>query len=78
MEIINFFLNIFANQDSLFKIILTILIAIYGLFALILFIQIKNLNRVLNQLKFSPIFIILGLVHLLITFALLIFAVLFL
>lgn len=78
MEIINFFLNILANQDSLFRIILIILIALYGLFALILFIQIRNLNRIVNQVTFSPVFIVLAFVHLTITLALLFFTVLFL
>ncbi|OGH15962.1 MAG: hypothetical protein A3C30_03945 [Candidatus Levybacteria bacterium RIFCSPHIGHO2_02_FULL_40_18] len=78
MEIFNFFLKIFSNQDALFRIILIILISIYGLFALILFLQIRNLNRIINQITFSPIFIVFTLVHLLATVALLFFAVLFL
>jgi len=78
MDVINFFLNIFSNQDTLFRIILIILIAIYGLFALILFIQIRNLNRIVNQIAFSPVFIVLALIHLLAILALLFFAVLFL
>lgn len=78
MEIIDFFLNIFSNQDSLFRIILIILIALYGLFALILFIQIRNLNRIVNQVTFSPVFIVLAFVHLATILALLFFTVLFL
>mgnify|MGYP001560197416 CR=1 FL=1 len=78
MEIVNFFLDIFSNQDALFRITLIILIAIYGLFALILFIQVRNLNRIVNQITFSSVFIVLALIHLLATFALLFFAVLFL
>jgi hypothetical protein len=78
METINFILNIFSNQDALFRIILVVLIVLYGLFALILFIQIRNLNHILNQTAFSPIFILIALIHLLATFALLFIAVLFL
>lgn len=78
MEIIDFFINIFSNQDSLFKIILVVLIALYGFFALILAIQIRNLNRIIDQITFSPIFILFSTVHFIATLALLFFAVLFL
>lgn len=78
MDIINFLLNIFSNQDVLFRIILIILIAIYGFFALILFIQIRNLNLIINQITFSAIFILLTAGHLFATLALLFFVVVFL
>ena len=78
MELIDFFVNIFSNQDVLFKIALMILISIYGLFALILTIQIRNLNRIINQITFSPIFTVLAGAHLVATLALLLFAVVFL
>ncbi len=78
MEIINFFINIFSNQDALFKIILVVLIALYGFFALILSIQIRNLNRIIDQVTFSKVFIMLSTAHFIVTLALLFFAVLFL
>ena len=78
MELIDFFVNIFSNQDMLLKIALMILISIYGLFALILTVQIRNLNRIINQITFSPIFTVLAGAHLAATLALLLFAVVFL
>ncbi len=76
MEAIQFFVNLFSNQDFLFKITLTTLLGFYGLFALIVAIQINNLNKVLNQIGFSSIFNILAAIHLITALALLIFAVL--
>jgi hypothetical protein len=78
MELIQFLIDIFSNQDAIFKVILLILIGIYGLFALILAIQIRNLNRIINQIRFSPIFTILASGHLVAALALLLFSMVFL
>ncbi len=78
MDIIEFFINIFSNQDAILKIALIILIALYGLFALILGLQIRNLNKIINQVRFSPIFTILASAHLIATLALFVFSVVFL
>lgn len=76
MQIVDLVLALFQNQDFLFKIALLILIALYGLFALIVYIQIVSLNNILNQISFSPIFKALGFLHFALTLALLVFAVL--
>lgn len=76
MEIVDFIFALFSNQDFLFKIALLILIALYGLFALIIYVQIISLNNILNQINFSPIFKALGFIHFALALALLVFAVL--
>ncbi|KKQ93452.1 MAG: hypothetical protein A3C27_01270 [Candidatus Levybacteria bacterium RIFCSPHIGHO2_02_FULL_39_36] len=78
MELFQFLIQLFSNQDLLFRIILIILISFYILFALILAMQIRNLNRIVNQITFSPIFKLLSFIHLGAAIALLIFTVLFL
>ncbi len=78
MEVIQFFINLFENQNILLKIVFMILISLYGLFALILVFQIRNLNKIVNQITFSPIFTLAALIHLGITVALLLFTVVFL
>lgn len=67
---------LFSSQDIIFSFAMLILIAIYGLFALIVAIQINNLNRVVTQIGFAPIFNILALLHLFGAIALLILSVL--
>lgn len=72
------FINFFFNQDFLLKIFLLVLISLYGLFALILSIQIRNLNRIINQINFAPIFSLLATIHFAAAIALLLFTVVFL
>ncbi len=67
-----------SNQDILFKFGLVILILLYIIFAILVYVQINSLNKVVNQVSFSPIFKFLGLTHLLAAIALLFTAVLFL
>lgn len=78
MENFDILINFFSDQNLLFKIGLVILIALYSLFALIVAIQIRNLNKIVNQINFSPIFTLAAFLHLGITVALLLFAVVFL
>lgn len=78
MEIVELISKFFSDQDFLFKIILVILVSLYGLFALVLAIQIKNLNKIINQIDFSPVFNLLSLIHVGATIALLFGAVVFL
>ncbi|HVZ67520.1 MAG TPA: DUF5657 family protein [Patescibacteria group bacterium] len=78
MDAINQILSIFSDQDGLFRFALIILISLYTLFALIILIQIRSLNRIINQVKFSPIFFFLAFNHFLAAIALLVFTVLFL
>lgn len=78
MEFIDLIFSLFENQDFLFKIALIILTSFYGLFALIVNIQIFNLNRILNQITFSPVFKILGVAHFIAALALIALTVLFL
>ena len=78
MENVGVLVSFFSDQDLLFKIGLVVLIALYGLFALIVAIQIRNLNKIIDQIDFSPFFNFLYLVHVGATIALLCAAVVFL
>jgi hypothetical protein len=69
------FLAFIPSQDIIFRLGLLILIALYGLFALILLIQMKNLNRAMTIIGVAPLLNFAALTHLLATLALLIFAV---
>lgn len=71
-------LAIIPNQTFFLKIILILLLSLYGLFALIVAMQIKNLNNIVNQIKFSQTFILLSFLHSLGALALLIATVIFL
>ena len=68
--------GIFGSQDIILRFALIILIALYGLFALIVAIQINNLNRTINQIGFSSILNMFAIIHLFAALALLILAVL--
>jgi hypothetical protein len=52
LEIVN---QILAQQDVFYKIVLLIFMLLYSLFALILYIQISAMIKVVNQISFSPI-----------------------
>ncbi len=78
MENVGVLVSFFSDQNLLFKIGLVVLIALYGLFALIVAIQIRNLNKIIDQIDFSPFFNFLYLVHVGATIALLFAAVVFL
>lgn len=78
MELLGVLVNLFSDQNFLFRIILIVLIVIYGFFTLIVAVQISNLNRTLNQIGFSGFLNLLAQIHVLGALALLIFSVLFL
>ena len=78
MDLMNFINELFSSQDIIFRFGLLILIAIYGLFALIVAIQVNNLNRVVNQAGFSSFLNIIAFLHLIASLALLGATVLFL
>lgn len=44
------------NQDVIVKILLVIFLSLYILFAVILTVQIRRFNAIVNQVGFSPIF----------------------
>ena len=73
MDILN---NLISSQDFIFRFSLIILISLYGLFALIVAIQIGNLNKVVNQIGFSPFLNAAAVAHFFATIALLVVAVL--
>lgn len=68
--------SIIESQDIIFRFALIILIALYGLFALIVAIQIGNLNRVVHQVGFSAVLNFLAVLHFFAALALLALAVL--
>ena len=76
MDIIQLIDSLFSNQDIIFRFVLIVLIALYGLFALIVAIQVGNLNKVVNQIGFSPVLNALAVIHFVAAIALLAFAVL--
>lgn len=78
MDLMTFIQGLFSSQDIIFRFGLLILIALYGLFALILAIQVNNLNRVVNQIGFSSVLNVITFLHLIASLALLGATVLFL
>jgi len=76
MDLISIFSDLFASQDLIFRIGLIILIALYGLFALIVAIQINNLNRVVTLIGVSGMLNLFALVHFFGAIALLLLSVL--
>lgn len=71
MENLDVLVNFFSDQNLLLKIGLVVLTVLYSLFALIVAIQIRNLNKIIDQIDFSPFFNFLSLVHVGATIALL-------
>lgn len=78
MEALDIVIQFFTNQDLLLKVILGILSSLYLLFAVIILIQIRNLNKIVNQISFSPIFSFLAWLHMVATLAILLVTVIFL
>jgi hypothetical protein len=76
MDIMSLLSSLFASQDVIFRFALVILVALYGLFALIFAIQIGNLNRVINQVGFSAVLNFLAVLHFFAALALLALVVL--
>jgi hypothetical protein len=76
MDIVEIISSIFSGQDLIVRFALVILIALYGLYALIVAIQISNLNRVVHQVGSSGVLNFLAILHFGLTLALLVIAVL--
>lgn len=53
MDIVDLINSLISSQDAIIRFALVVLISIYGLFALIVAIQVGNLNKVVNQAAFS-------------------------
>jgi len=73
VELIQQIIAIVTNQNLIAKGILIILLTMYLLFSLILSRQIFLLNNTVNQVTFSPVFKLLGLIHLVLVIGLLFF-----
>lgn len=78
MDISSIISSLLSGQDIIARFALVIFIALYGLFALIVAIQIGNLNRVVNQIGASAFLNFLAVLHFGVALALLVIAVLFL
>lgn len=76
MDFLELTSSLFTSQDLIFRLALIVLIALYGLFALIIAIQINNLNKVVNQIGFSSILNLAAVLHFFAAIALLIISVL--
>lgn len=76
MDFLSLTTSLFTSQDLIFRLALIVLVALYGLFALIVAIQISNLNKVVNQIGFSSILNFAAVAHFFAAIALLIISVL--
>ena len=76
MDIVGIISSIFLGQDLIVRFALVVLIALYGLYSLIVAIQISNLNRVVHQIGSSVVLNFLAVLHFGLTLALLVAAVL--
>lgn len=76
MDFLSLTTSLFSSQDLIFRLALIVLVALYGLFALIVAIQISNLNKVVNQIGFSGILNFAAVTHFFAAIALLIISVL--
>lgn len=76
MDIASIISQLLNGQDIIVRFALVVLLALYGLFALILAIQIGNLNRVVHQVGSSGVLNFLAIFHFGAALALLVVAVL--
>ena len=76
MDLTSIISQLLNSQDVIVRFALVILIALYGLFALIVAIQIGNLNRVVHQIGSSSVLNFFAILHFGATLALLVLAVL--
>lgn len=69
-------LQFVANPDSFYRIVLLLLLIVYTLFALILTFQIFSFNRLVEQAGFASFFKLVAIIHVSLSFILLIIVVL--
>lgn len=69
------FLNFINSADNFTKVILIILLILYNLYALVLAFQIFSFNRVMVQKPFAPVFQFVAILHIAISFILLLLVV---
>ena len=71
MNIAEIFVHYFNNPDALVKLMLLVFLVLYNFFALALAFQIFTYNRLMVQTTFAPIFKIIGIIHVVLSFILL-------
>lgn len=71
-DILQLIIDFFTNQTLIVKIVLSILIALYGLFAVVLAVQIRVLATVISQNNITPLLKLIAFLHVLFVFGLLV------
>lgn len=56
--------SIIGDQNLIAKILLLIFLSLYGFFAIILLIQVRELSKIVNQVGFTPVIKGLSVLHL--------------
>ena len=69
------FFNFISSADNFTKAVLLILLIFYTLYALVLSFQIFSYNRIMVQKPFAPIFQFISILHLIISFIILLLVV---
>lgn len=76
IDVFQFVFNLFSDQDLIAKIVLSIFLILYTLFAIVLARQISLMTNLVNQTDFSPFLKLLSLVHIVASIAVLVFVLL--
>lgn len=63
MDIFDTLFRIFTDTDLIVRLFLLVTAAMYGLFALVLAFQIRNLNKTIRQATFSSVFTFFSFLH---------------
>lgn len=71
MNFVQFFYTYFNNTDALAKLVLLVTLVMYNFFALALAFQIFTYNRFMIQVTFAPIFKFIAVLHVVLSFILL-------
>lgn len=74
MNIIDF-IAFFQNTDSFIRVVLLIGLIIYNFYALMLAFQIFTYNRLMNLPTFAPVFQSIAIIHIVVSFILLLLVV---
>jgi len=75
MSVLLNFLDFINSADNFTKVVLIVLLIFYTLYALVLAFQIFSFNRVMVQKPFAPIFQFVAILHVAISFILLLLVV---
>lgn len=71
MEIINTLISYFNNPDTFITAVLLVTLIVYNFFALAIAFQIFTYNRLMTQTTFAPVFRAVAVIHVALSFILL-------